>query len=345
MELYQLDPCTDTRWRRFLDRHPDASIFHTPGWLDALRRTYGYQPVVYTTSSPRGEMVNGQVFCRIKSWFTGRRLVSLPFSDHAALLMNGSDELGSLLAQLQKEVDGKTCKYVEIRPTDTDFPIPVRFCSSDIYYWHKLPLDLELPTLFRNFHKNCVQRKIRRAQREKLDYSEGRSETHLQHFYRLLLLTRRRHHLPPQPISWFRNLAECLGEAMKVRIASKNGRPLAAIITLSYKKSMVYKYGASDANYMNLGGMAALLWKTIEEAKSCAFAELDMGRSDCANSGLITFKERWGGQRRTLTYCRYPLAAPVNPNPWRAEAAKRVFALVPPAILPTAGTFLYRHVG
>ena len=345
MELYQLDPCKDTRWHQFLDRHPDASIFHSPGWLEALRRTYGFEPVVYTTSPPRAEMVNGQVFCRIKSWLTGRRLVSLPFSDHAALLMNGWDELESLLVHLQKEVDGKTCKYVELRPAGPDFPSPVQFCKSDVYYWHKLPLDLELPALFRNLHKDCVQRKIRRAQREKLDYTEGRSETHIRQFYGLLLLTRHRHHLPPQPISWFRNLAECLGEAMKIRIASKDGRPVAGIITLSYKKSMVYKYGGSDANYMNLGGMAFLLWKTIEEAKSRALTELDMGRSDCHNSGLITFKERWGGQRRTLTYCRYPIAAPVNPKPWRVEAAKRVFALVPNAILPTAGTLLYRHVG
>ena len=30
--------------------------------------------------------------------------------------------------------------------------------------------------LFRNFHKDCIQRKIRRAAREALTYEEGRSD-------------------------------------------------------------------------------------------------------------------------------------------------------------------------
>ena len=132
---------------------------------------------------------------------------------------------------------------------------------------------------------------------------------------------------------------------IKIRIASKNGRPIAGIITLSYKKSMVYKYGASDAKYHRLGGMASLLWKAIEEAKSCALTELDMGRSDYNNIGLISFKERWGGRRQTLTYWRYPISAIVNPKRWEFRAAKRVFGLVPTAALPTAGRLLYRHVG
>jgi hypothetical protein len=76
MRFYQVDPTKDVRWAQLVDRHPRASVFHTVGWLQALRRTYGYEPVVFTTSSPTGDLENGLVFCRIKSWLTGRRLVS-----------------------------------------------------------------------------------------------------------------------------------------------------------------------------------------------------------------------------------------------------------------------------
>ena len=58
--FYEIDPCKDLRWPRFLERHPDASVFHTPGWLEALRRTYEYEPVVYTTSSPGREWTTGR---------------------------------------------------------------------------------------------------------------------------------------------------------------------------------------------------------------------------------------------------------------------------------------------
>ena len=54
------DPIENPRWAALLDRHPSASIFHTPGWLSALRQTYGYEPFVVTTS-PGSTIENGLV--------------------------------------------------------------------------------------------------------------------------------------------------------------------------------------------------------------------------------------------------------------------------------------------
>ncbi|MGH9220750.1 MAG: hypothetical protein ACRD1W_15700, partial [Vicinamibacterales bacterium] len=74
------DPIEDPRWSELLEHHSAASIFHSPGWLNALRQTYGYQPFVVTTST--GSILeNGLVACEVKGW-ASRRLVSLPFSDH-----------------------------------------------------------------------------------------------------------------------------------------------------------------------------------------------------------------------------------------------------------------------
>jgi hypothetical protein len=84
MTVYEIDPMRDPRWDEFLETHQHASIFHTRRWLEALRRPYGYAPVAFTTSSPGHQIVNGLPFCQIPSWLSGRRLVSLPFSDHCA---------------------------------------------------------------------------------------------------------------------------------------------------------------------------------------------------------------------------------------------------------------------
>src|SRR5262249_26370806 len=156
---------------------------------------------------PGKELQNGQVFCRVNSWLTGRRLVSVPFSDHAALLVNSADDFEALLSHLRAKVDEKTCKYVEIRPVGSEF-IDQMFRESSVFYRHKVALNNDLDVLFHSFHKNCVQRKIRRAIRERLEYTEGRSDRLIQEFHRLLLPTQRRHHLPPQPISWFQNLRD-----------------------------------------------------------------------------------------------------------------------------------------
>ena len=345
MSLHTLDPISDPRWKSFLQNHPHGSVFHTPGWLEALRRTYGYEPVAYTTSPPGKEVRSGQVFCKVDSWVTGRRLVSLPFSDHAAVLLERENDLQEMLSLLQEKVDNKSCKYAEIRPLTAPKAIG-SFTGSKSFYWHQLPLHSELEILFRGFHKSCVQRKIRRAEREKLEYTEGRSERLIEQFYKMFLYTHQRHGLPPQPISWFRNLGACLGSQLKIRIASKNGKPIAGIVTLANKQTMVYKYGCSDAKYHKLGGMAFLFWKTIQEAKISGFTELDMGRSECSNAGLIAFKEHWGAKRTLLTYSRYPAMLPLDSsNRWEFKFAKKIFTLAPAITLPTAGRILYRHVG
>ncbi|PYT45466.1 MAG: hypothetical protein DMG45_01550, partial [Acidobacteria bacterium] len=58
-DIYEVDPLRDPRWQKLLGQHPQASIFHSVGWLDALHRTYGYEPVVLTTSPPESSLENG----------------------------------------------------------------------------------------------------------------------------------------------------------------------------------------------------------------------------------------------------------------------------------------------
>src|SRR5271170_270760 len=121
MRFYQIDPTQDARWAEFVARHPNSSVFHTVGWLKALRCTYGYEPVAFTTSPPTGALSNGLVFCRVKSCLTGNRLVSLPFSDHCEPLCDSVEDLNFLLRYLQAVTQRRECNYMEIRPLGVDF--------------------------------------------------------------------------------------------------------------------------------------------------------------------------------------------------------------------------------
>ena len=201
----------------------------------------------------------------------------------------------------------KKWSYIEIRPADSTSGGCTAFGESRAFCLHKLDLRPSLDDIFRNFHKDCVRRKIRRAVREGLTCEEGRSDSLVDAFYQLLLTTRRRHGLPAQPVDWFRNLIACVGDKAKIRVASKDGRPVAGILTLRYKHILAYKYGCSDRRFSNLGGTQLLLWNAIQEAKNDQLFEFDMGRSDCGNSGLVVFKDRWGADSDDLVYLRYPV--------------------------------------
>jgi hypothetical protein len=321
-------------------------VFHTPGWLEALKRTYGYEPVAYTTTPPDTALTDGVAFCRVDSWITGRRLLSLPFSDHCEPLVDRLEDLEAILDTLKLDSPRGGWKYVEIRPRTTYAGPPAALAPSQTFHFHSLDLTPTLEEIFRRFHKDSIQRKIRRAEREELTYEEGRGEALLAKFYQLLLRTRQRHHLPPHPLVWFRNLTECLGESLKIRVASKGGQPIASVLTLAFKDVVVYKYGCSDERFHNLGGMQLLFWNSIRDGKMTGAREFDLGRSDSDNSGLVTFKDRWGAARSQLTYWRYPArSASPGASDWRMQVAKKIFARMPDRLLTAAGRMLYQHIG
>jgi len=347
--VYTLDPLADPRWDAFVAQHPRAGVFHTRGWLEALRRTYGYEPLVVTTTEPGRELANGIVLCQVRSWLTGSRLVSLPFSDHCEPLVNEPHDLERLLAFLQAEVESGSCKYLESRPLselDNGIPQKMRLGRSEAYCIHMLDLSPSLDELFRKFHKSCVQRKIHKAEREGLVYEEGRSEELLSKFYRLLLLTRRRHQLPPQSMAWFRNLADCLGDRLKIRLVAKDGHPIASIITCHFGDTAVYKYGCSDARYHSLGGVFLLMWRAIQEAKTSGARWFDFGRSEQENEGLVTFKGHWGATRTPLPYYRYPAQDTADAHSdWRLRLIHMACSHLPDRWLQALGGLLYKHVG
>lgn len=345
MTVYETNPLRDPRWAELVERHPRASVFHSKQWLEALRTTYGYDPVAISTCAPDVALTNGLVFCRIRSWLTGRRLVSLPFSDHCEALVDTADEMDTLIAHMKRGVDEKQWKYIEVRPAALHPGGHTKLGESNVYYLHRLDLRRSSEELFRGFHKDCVQRKIRRAERDGVSYEEGRSAEQLNKFYRLLVMTRKRQQLPPQPLAWFRGLVAAFGDQLKIRIASKDGVPMASILTLSHKNVMTYKYGCSDAQYNKFGGTALLFWNAIQEAKDRGLEEFDMGRSDIDNMGLVVFKEHWGAARSALSYWRYPNKQRVSQNTWQIRFAKQLVSAAPEVSLEAAGTLLYRHIG
>jgi hypothetical protein len=346
--VYRINPLRDPRWETLVRRHPHASVFHSSGWLEALRRTYDYEPIVFTTTPPGSELNGGMLFCSVKSWLTGRRLVSLPFSDHCDPLVDSPAEWNAIREEVQQDIAQRRYSYAEVRPYLNDLsslePVQQQPCES--FAMHSLPLGAPLENIFKTLHKDCIQRKVRRAEKENLTYEKGRSEQLLRSFYQLLIRTRRRHCLPPQPFQWFSNLAQCMGEHLNVHVASKDGQPVASLLTLEGNKTTTYKYGCSDERFSNMGGTPFLFWKLISEAKASGMVQIDLGRSELDNAGLIEFKDRLGATKGQLNYYRFSSRSAVSSrrHGQGMELAKWVFNHMPDRLLVASGRLLYRHM-
>jgi Acetyltransferase (GNAT) domain len=345
--VYEIDPLIDSRWPRFLRGNLQASVFHNRGWLKAIYRTYGCEPSVLARCGEDGELASGLVFCRMRSWISGPRFVSVPFSDHCEPLAVTMNERERLLSAFEERANAEGGRYVELRPASPFWEgLRSGWSTSQTFYLHRLDLRAGRDGVFGNFHRDCIQRRIRHAEKQGIAITVGRSPECLQDFYKLVLATRRRHGLPPQPIAWFRNLLECLGDSATIRFARMDGRTIAAILTLQHEKSVYYKYGASTASLHKLGAVPLLIWHTIQDAIDNGLEELDMGRSDCENSGLIAFKERWAAKRSTLSYLRFPPNAPqrVGNSRWSRNLSRGACRFAPDKCLAAIGAFSYRHI-
>ena len=350
MKCYQVEPTQDPRWAKFTGRHPRASIFHSVAWLTALKHTYGYQPLVFTTSPPDQELENGLAFCLVNSWFTGNRLVSLPFSDHCDPLFDSEQQLDFLISNLLSEFEVKHWKYLEVRPVIASF---VRsdssggFTPTERFFLHALDLRGDIDELFRNLDKDSVQRRVRRAERANLDEKYGASESLLKDFYRLFVISRRRHRIPPPPYSWFQNLIRYLGGALEIRLAYQKESAIAAVLTLRFRDVVYYKYGCSDVRFNQLGAMPWLLWNAIAAARLGGAIEFDLGRTDANDAGLLAFKNHWVPRPKQLVYWRFPKVAHFLPSTegWKAKLAGPAFSHMPLGLLEFTGKLLYRHFG
>ncbi len=347
-----IDPLADVRWKTFVEWHPEASVFHHPSWLQALRKTYGFRPFAFTTAHPGEALSDGLLLCPVDSWVTGKRWISLPFSDHCDLLAGSNESRKCLLEHVAKSL-GRGFEYAELRSTDASGTAPAENWRSDNRFLrHSISLRPSKEEIFQRFHKSFVQRKIRRAEREGLRYVSGRSGTLLDQFYDLVLRTRRRQRVPPQSFRWFQNLASCMEDRLSIHIAFKERQATAGILTLTHRNTLTYKYGCSDERFNNLGGTPFLFWNVIQSAKDSGLDTLDLGRSEVDNEGLILFKERLGATPSRLTYWTYTrsttqqsrrngmvrLAQHVMPR------LPAVALRLPRSILAFSGSLFYRHL-
>jgi CelD/BcsL family acetyltransferase involved in cellulose biosynthesis len=346
MQFYTLDPLSDSRWDDLTASHPQSSAFHQAGWLKALAQTYGYRTLALTSTPPGEPLADGVAFCEVRSWITGSRLVSLPFTDHTEPLVSARFTGHEMAEWMRVGCREHNWRYVELRPAAGGIRSTGPLAQSQAFWQHVLDLAPSTERLFSNLHRSCIQRRIRHAERQGLSYARSSSLDLLDEFYDLLMMTRRRFRLLPQPRAWFANLMVCMNRAAEIRLVRKNRKAIAAILTLRHRGSVIYKYGCSDENFHHLAGMPLLFWKLIEENKAEGVAEIDFGRTETDNHGLIRFKDRFGTHRRRLNYFRY-----AEKEQERAAASlglpavRAFFSSLPDALSSRAGRLVYRHIG
>lgn len=298
-----LDPLNDPEWDRLVVSNPDSTVFHRAAWAKVLCRTYGHQPVfLHFYRGP--ESVALLPLMEIASRLTGRRGISMPFSDmcHPLGFDHGGPEF--LMEKLLELGRQRKWRYFELRGGRET--LPGSAVAAEKYYGHKLDLTVGIEELFGRF-ESPVRRAIRKAEKAGLTVEAIKTRAAMLDFYQLHIRTRRRHGLPPQPLSFFLNLHQEIIEADLgfVVLAKKGTRLVAGAIFLHAGETAFFKFGASDERLQEYRANNLVMWEGIKRLVKNEAKILHLGRTSIDNVGLRRFKLSWGTQEEVIEYSRF----------------------------------------
>lgn len=344
MDFQVVDPGDFPEWDSLLLRSNDSEFFHTSAWAKVLRETYGYRPV-YHVLFEADRIAFLMPLMEIRSFLTGTRGVSLPFTDQCPLYGLNEGILRDIVEFSRRYGEQNRWRYIEWRDG-------LHFEDSvspwDVFYSHEIDLSRPEQAIFSSLSENN-RRNIRKSQKEGVVMSIDRSRDAIREFYRLNLMTRQRHGLPPQPFSFFKNVLEHILSKEKglVALASHKGRVIAASVFFHHAAKALYKYGASDFRYQNVRPNNLVMWEALKWYRDHGFHVLNLGRTELTNSGLLQFKRTWGGEETILKYYRYDLR---KKSYSKGEDSRRgyfekIFARTPKPLLRVVGSLFYKHVG
>ena len=294
-----VDPTCDPEWDDIVASHPNSSFFHCSAWARVLCKTYGHKPVSLQFSR-NGEPVSLVPLLEVESPLTGRRAVSLPFTDYCDPLFFGECHSSTISDKLCKLARERQWKYFELRG------------GEDLQAARRVRSLLRTLPGFAQWHGKLIcPAKGFRARSDPqggAQWFESRrsrqSREAILEYYRLHVQTRRRHGLPPQPLSFFLNIHdEIIQPGLGFVVMAHHGsRVAAAAVFFHIGKKAVYKFSASNEDQKRLQGNSLVIWEAIQILAQSGIEELHFGRTPLNDQGLRRFKLAWGTSEKTIEY-------------------------------------------
>ncbi len=342
--VHILNPIEDPRWNERLLSHKNCSIFHSSNWARVLSTSYHYTPLFFSIIRDNTLMALVPVM-EINSRITGKRGVSLPFTDYCGPIDQSGSAFEDLMGRIIEHAGSMGWKSIELR---SESALPSAYTPSSQYHGHLLDISRSEEELYSRL-RDSTRRNIQKAEKEGVEVVFSNTPEALKEFYRLNCMTRKDHGLPPQPYRFFHKINEYIlaKDLGHIILASYKGKNIAGAMYFHFNNQAVYKYGASDKRYGNLRANNLVMWAAIRWYRAKGYASFSFGRTEPENAGLQQFKAGWGAREYPIYYYKYDL----RQNAFVKDALKlkgihnQIFRAMPMPLLKIAGSMFYRHMG
>jgi hypothetical protein len=340
-----INPLKYSSWDALVLGNSNCTIFHTSAWAKVLHEAYGYEPV-YLSLIENGTLSALLPVMEVRSILTGRRGVSLPFSDYSDPILAPGMPLKDAMHMVHLFGKQRGWKFFELRDAnDLCADIEPSYC----FYGHIVHLSPDEKSLFSSL-RISTRRNIRKAIQENVKTEISQSLDAVKEYYRLHCMTRKWHGLPPQPFYFFNKIHEhIISRKMGfVILASHEGKNIAGAVYLHFGTAALYKYGASDRTYQHLRANNLVMWEAIKWYAQNSFKSFCFGRTEMHNSGLLQYKSGWGTRERIIKYYRYDLQKECFVHQAALQTGgnlSKLLSKMPIPCLTLIGALAYRHIG
>ncbi len=350
------DERLDTLWEEYVARHPEATLFHTLMWRDAVREVYDH-PCRYLTAWQDERLAGVLPLMLIESRLAGRILVSVPYGVYGGSLADNEAGHEALLNHAAALADRLRCRWMDIRSMEARSPaLPI--VDRYVTFRRALPgrADQVLATLPRK--ARAAARQARERHELEAVFDDGQLET----VWSLYTQSMRRVASVNYPLRFFRQLVDRTAPVSSreddpprshrpghlVQIVRFRGKAIAGLLSFIYRDTLMPYFAGCDERFEKLHPNNFLYLTAMERGVELGCRLFDFGRSRESNAGAYNFKRFQGFEPTPLRYQYYVppggRAPDLHPDNRKLEMAQRLWSRLPLAVTRPLGAWLSKSI-
>lgn len=332
-----LDGADAADWDAYVDSSPEGTIFHRSAWAQIFKECLRHK-THYLLARQGSQPVGCLPAVEIKSALFGHSIVSTPFLAYGGSIADSNEVHRALENRLCDIADARGVDFIEFRDRDR-----VREgCEAKSLY---VTFRKEIPENEAECLK-MVPRKQRAMIRKGIANGlQSRIDESIDVFYDILAESYRNLGTPILPRRYFANIKQLLGRNCEISTITKDGTPVASVMSYYYRDEVIPYYGGSIAAARALKANDFMYWDLLRRASEQGVRIFDYGRSR-RDTGSYRFKRHWGFEPSQLNYqyrlVRQSELPDVSPNNPKYRLAISVWRKLPVGLTRFLGPPLAR---
>ncbi len=286
-------------WDAYSLTHESTTAYHKYAWLEAVEHAYGHKPLGVIARHPKTQKVVGlfpAVFMKTPFW--GKQICALPYCDVGYGIADNAEVLQDMQHFLHTKMANAGCRKLEIRQAESTPP------GQDIQAGHKVRMLLSLPessdTLMASF-KSKLRSQIRKAEKNGLTVTLGKTPELLKHFYRVYAVNMRDLGSPVHALGWFESVLAAYNENCIVSVVYKGDMPVGAGLVIINGNKASIPWASTLREFNKLAPNMLLYWSLLAHCADSGIDTFDFGRYSF-EEGTYKFKKQWGAVPQPLNW-------------------------------------------